>query len=180
MRRRFDNFSGAIVVAEDGIPSVTAEIAVDSANSGNEQRDAHIKAYDFFDVEKYPTATFASTGGRADRWRPLPARRRLHALGRERAQNATVRSQSVWHSISLETTPTKTAPMPPPPGAPSPRPTTWPRGCEHSLRARSSTPTTSTNKTATREPRRTRRTEVWVRDLVPAFRPECRDVLPRR
>jgi polyisoprenoid-binding protein YceI len=66
VRGRFDTFSGAIVIAEDGTPSVTAEIAVDSVNSGNEQRDAHIKAPDFFDVEKYPTATFASTGVRAD------------------------------------------------------------------------------------------------------------------
>jgi polyisoprenoid-binding protein YceI len=66
VRGRFDNFSGAIVVAEEGTPSVTAEIAVDSVNSGNEQRDAHVKAADFFDVENYPTATFASTGVRAD------------------------------------------------------------------------------------------------------------------
>jgi polyisoprenoid-binding protein YceI len=58
----FENFSGAVVVAEDGTPSVTAEIAVDSVHTGNEQRDAHIKAADFFDVEKYPTATFVSTG----------------------------------------------------------------------------------------------------------------------
>jgi polyisoprenoid-binding protein YceI len=66
VRGRFENFSGAIVVAEDGTPSVSAEIAVDSVNSGNEQRDGHIKAADFFDVEKYPTATFKSTGVRAD------------------------------------------------------------------------------------------------------------------
>jgi len=66
VRGRFENFSGAIVVAEDGTPSVSAEIAVDSVSSGNEQRDGHIKAADFFDVEKYPTATFKSTGVRAD------------------------------------------------------------------------------------------------------------------
>jgi hypothetical protein len=66
VRGRFDNFSGAVVVAEDGTPSVTAEIAVDSVSSGNEQRDGHIKAADFFDVEKYPTATFKSTGVRAE------------------------------------------------------------------------------------------------------------------
>jgi polyisoprenoid-binding protein YceI len=66
VRGRFDNFSGAVVVAEDGTPSVTAEIAVDSVNSGNEQRDGHIKASDFFDVENYPTATFTSTGVRPD------------------------------------------------------------------------------------------------------------------
>ena len=45
-------------------PSVTAEIAIDSVDTGNEQRDAHLKAADFFDVEQYPTATFASTGVR--------------------------------------------------------------------------------------------------------------------
>jgi polyisoprenoid-binding protein YceI len=66
VRGRFDNFSGAIVVAADGTPSVTAEIAVDSVNSGNEQRDTHIKASDFFDVEKFPMATFASTGVRTN------------------------------------------------------------------------------------------------------------------
>jgi len=62
VRGAFENFSGAVVVAEDGTPSVTAEIAVDSVHTGNEQRDAHIKAADFFDVDKYPTATFVSTG----------------------------------------------------------------------------------------------------------------------
>lgn len=66
VRGRFDNFSGAVVVAEDGTPSVSAEIAVGSVSSGNEQRDGHIKAADFFDVENYPTATFTSTGVRAD------------------------------------------------------------------------------------------------------------------
>jgi len=66
VRGTFQNFSGAIVVAEDGTPSVTAEIAVDSINTNNEQRDAHVKAADFFDVENHPTATFRSTGVRAD------------------------------------------------------------------------------------------------------------------
>jgi polyisoprenoid-binding protein YceI len=55
VRGRFDNFSGAIVVAE---------IAVDSISTNNEQRDAHIKSADFFEAEKYPTATFRSTGVR--------------------------------------------------------------------------------------------------------------------
>ena len=65
VRGSFENFSGAIVVAEDGAPSVTAEIAVDSLHTGNEQRDAHVKAADFFDVATYPTASFASTGVRS-------------------------------------------------------------------------------------------------------------------
>lgn len=61
IRGKFDTFSGVITIAEDGTPSVTAKIAVDSVNTGNEQRDGHLKSGDFFEVEKYPTATFAST-----------------------------------------------------------------------------------------------------------------------
>src|ERR1700760_4832456 len=60
IRGKFDNFSGAIVVAEDGTPSVRAEIAVGSVNTGNEQRDGHVKSPDFFDVEKYLVATFTA------------------------------------------------------------------------------------------------------------------------
>jgi polyisoprenoid-binding protein YceI len=62
VRGRFDKFGGAIVVAEDGTPSVNAEIAVDSVDTGNDQRDAHIKSADFFEAAQYPDATFTSTG----------------------------------------------------------------------------------------------------------------------
>ncbi|GFG55298.1 hypothetical protein CQY20_32355 [Mycolicibacterium agri] len=64
VRGHFNTFSGAVVVGEDGTPSVTAEVAVDSIDTRNEQRDAHLKSADFFDVEKFPTATFRSTGVR--------------------------------------------------------------------------------------------------------------------
>lgn len=64
VRGGFDTFSGTITVAEDGSPSVQAEIAVDSVNTRNEQRDAHLKAADFFDVENHPVATFVSTAVR--------------------------------------------------------------------------------------------------------------------
>lgn len=60
VRGTFDTFSGAITIAEDGTPSVTAEIDVTSINTNNEQRDGHIKSADFFDAEKHPTATFTS------------------------------------------------------------------------------------------------------------------------
>ena len=46
VRGSFGTVRGAVVVAEDGTPSVSAEIAVDSVNTGNEQRDAHVKAAD--------------------------------------------------------------------------------------------------------------------------------------
>jgi polyisoprenoid-binding protein YceI len=66
VRGVFDTFSGAITVAEDGTPSVHAEIAVDSLNTHNEQRDAHLKSADYFDAENHPVATFTSTVVRAD------------------------------------------------------------------------------------------------------------------
>jgi polyisoprenoid-binding protein YceI len=63
---RFDQFSGAITISEDGTPSVVAEVGVNSVDTGNEQRDAHIKAADFFDVTQFPAATFVSSAVRPD------------------------------------------------------------------------------------------------------------------
>ncbi|CDO32517.1 hypothetical protein A5722_31980 [Mycobacterium vulneris] len=66
VRGSFETFSGAITVAEDGTPSVSATIDVTSIDTRNEQRDAHVRSADFFDAENYPTATFVSTGVRPD------------------------------------------------------------------------------------------------------------------
>jgi polyisoprenoid-binding protein YceI len=63
---RFDQFGGAITVTEDGTPSVTAEVDVNSIDTGNEQREAHIKGADFFDVAQFSTATFVSTAVRGN------------------------------------------------------------------------------------------------------------------
>ncbi|MBX7455350.1 YceI family protein [Mycolicibacterium sp. 3033] len=64
VRGEFETFSGTITVDADGAASVRAEVAVDSVNTRNEQRDAHIKSADFFDVENHPVATFTSTAVR--------------------------------------------------------------------------------------------------------------------
>lgn len=66
VRGRFQAFTGTITVAEDGTPSVNAEIDVTSITTDNEQRDGHLKTADFFEVEKFPTATFTSTSVKAD------------------------------------------------------------------------------------------------------------------
>jgi polyisoprenoid-binding protein YceI len=63
---RFDQFTGAITITEGGTPSVIAEVGVNSIDTGNEQRDAHVKAADFFDVAQFPAAQFVSTAVRAD------------------------------------------------------------------------------------------------------------------
>ena len=66
VRGSFENFSGAITVAEDGTASVNAEIDVKSINTKNADRDAHVRSADFFDAEQFPVATFTSTDVRAD------------------------------------------------------------------------------------------------------------------
>jgi polyisoprenoid-binding protein YceI len=40
---------------------VTASAAIDTLNTGEPQRDAHLKSADFFEAEKYPEITFEST-----------------------------------------------------------------------------------------------------------------------
>jgi polyisoprenoid-binding protein YceI len=39
--------------------NVTVKIDVSSIDTGNDQRDAHLRSGDFFDVEKFPAITFA-------------------------------------------------------------------------------------------------------------------------
>jgi polyisoprenoid-binding protein YceI len=67
VRGRFDKFEATIVTAENPLESsVTATVDVTSINTGQEQRDAHIRSADFFEAEKHPTMTFTSTGVRPD------------------------------------------------------------------------------------------------------------------
>src|SRR4249920_28043 len=65
VRGRFNTFSGQIVTGTDPLASsVTAEIELASIITADEQRDAHIRSADFFEVETYPTMTYHSTGVR--------------------------------------------------------------------------------------------------------------------
>ncbi len=67
VRGRFDTFEGTIVTAEDPLAStVTASVELSSVNTGQEQRDAHIRSEDFFGMEKHTHMTFASTGIRVE------------------------------------------------------------------------------------------------------------------
>jgi len=65
VRGRFTNFSGEIVTGADPFTSsATAEIDLKSITTGQDQRDEHLRSADFFEVEKYPTMTYRSTGAR--------------------------------------------------------------------------------------------------------------------
>ena len=62
VRGYFRDFTGEIVTAEDPTQSrVTADIDLGSIDTRQEQRDAHIRSADFFDVENHPHMTFRST-----------------------------------------------------------------------------------------------------------------------
>ena len=63
VRGKFATFSGSITTAEDLLGStVTASVDLTSIDTGNEDRDNHIRSADFFDVEANHTMTFVSTG----------------------------------------------------------------------------------------------------------------------
>jgi polyisoprenoid-binding protein YceI len=67
VRGRFTKFSGELVTAADPqASSATAEIDLASIETGNEQRDGHLRSIDFFDVENHPLMTYRSTGLRRD------------------------------------------------------------------------------------------------------------------
>jgi len=62
VRGQFRQFDGALNYDADNIENSTVEatIQVESINTGQEQRDGHLRSPDFFDVETYPTMTFKS------------------------------------------------------------------------------------------------------------------------
>ena len=67
VRGRFTTFSGVITVAPDPLQSaVEAEVDLTSLTTGDDQRDAHLKSADFFNVEQHPVMHFKSTSLKPD------------------------------------------------------------------------------------------------------------------
>jgi polyisoprenoid-binding protein YceI len=71
-RGHFRSFSGTIHI--DEVPEnsfVAATIEAASIDTGDEDRDRHLRSPDFLDVERFPEIKFRSTSvrpGRGDRW----------------------------------------------------------------------------------------------------------------
>ena len=62
VRGQFETFEGTLVTGSSlGETKATATIDLNSVNTRDEQRDAHLRSADFFDVEKIGPMTFRST-----------------------------------------------------------------------------------------------------------------------
>ena len=65
----FDTLSGSFTYDPDAGPegqSVSVEIDTASVDTGHAERDKHLRAADFLNVDEFPTATFVSTAYEGD------------------------------------------------------------------------------------------------------------------
>lgn len=63
VKGQFTGLTGTLTLDEADIAQSHVEAVIEAASidTHNEQRDAHLKSADFFDVDKFPTLTFKST-----------------------------------------------------------------------------------------------------------------------
>ncbi|HZB88281.1 MAG TPA: YceI family protein [Terracidiphilus sp.] len=63
VKGRFTGIAGTLTLDESDPTRSTIEatIPIPTLATGDDQRDGHLKSADFFDAEKFPTATFKST-----------------------------------------------------------------------------------------------------------------------
>jgi polyisoprenoid-binding protein YceI len=64
VRGHFDDFEGGAVVDATDLTSSTATLTIQAASidTGNAQRDEHLRSNDFLAMEEFPQITFVSTG----------------------------------------------------------------------------------------------------------------------
>jgi polyisoprenoid-binding protein YceI len=63
VRGKFAKFDGTLLMDENDPKGGRVEVVIDATtiDTGVDQRDAHLKSADFFDVEHFPTITFKSS-----------------------------------------------------------------------------------------------------------------------
>jgi polyisoprenoid-binding protein YceI len=63
VRGHFTRFQGQFVLAPDPLASsVAATVDLTSIDTNNPQRDSDLRSANFFEIDKYPTMTYRSTG----------------------------------------------------------------------------------------------------------------------
>ena len=64
VKGQFTKLTGALKFDDQDMTKSSVEASIDAASihTGDAQRDAHLKSADFFDVAKFPTLNFKSTG----------------------------------------------------------------------------------------------------------------------
>jgi polyisoprenoid-binding protein YceI len=67
-RGRFTGFTGGATIDADNPENSTAWLEIDATtiDTGNEQRDGHLRSPDFWDAETHPKITFKSTSVKLD------------------------------------------------------------------------------------------------------------------
>src|SRR6478752_2741653 len=68
VRGAFLDFEGSLTIDGEHPEQSSADVVIQAASfdSGNAQRDGHVRSADFLDVENHPTLTFHSTDVRPD------------------------------------------------------------------------------------------------------------------
>jgi polyisoprenoid-binding protein YceI len=62
-RGRFTRWSGELRLDPSNLPASSVEVTIDAASidTGDQQRDGHLRSPDFLEAEKFPTLVFRST-----------------------------------------------------------------------------------------------------------------------
>jgi polyisoprenoid-binding protein YceI len=67
VRGSFSDVSGEVEIADDPLQSkVSVDVQLESIDTGDADRDNHLRTNDFFDIANHPTMTFRSTRIEAD------------------------------------------------------------------------------------------------------------------
>jgi polyisoprenoid-binding protein YceI len=67
VRGTFGEFTADVNIGDDPLQSsVTAEVQMASIDTGNPDRDGHLRTNDFFAIDEFPTMTLRSTGVEPD------------------------------------------------------------------------------------------------------------------